>query len=220
MKPPTFTFVVPLSWVGGRPYAEGAEPRTWLDVYGRETANAEEAVEFRIRLYPTMADEIAIERRLDEVNGGIGDTVDLEVAIDQTRERMRSRVERELWPDGRPVATTTAERQAQDLAAAAAWAAPELEMDRAVIQRMIALRDRQRIAAEWRILIVDPPMTQEERDQAAVVRMTGGKPPAPGWADIAERPLRAGYVEWIAGAYMRARSQAEEAEGKPQRSGP
>ena len=199
-----FSFVVPLEWTGDR-WAAGSEPSAWLAANGKsttrppptfdETTDPSEPlpVRFTFRLDATMADLIKIERRVDEVNEGIGETVDLDSAIDRLWRSMRQRFEAEVWPDGRPKAMTTEDDREQERLIDQLYLSPDNDRERLILNRMHMMRDRQRVAAEWSIMIVGPP---------------------DGWADIATKPLRPGVAEAIALAYMDARQKATVASGK------
>lgn len=163
----------------------------------REAAPPLEAVRFIFRLFPTMRDEMLIERDLDELNGGPNVTVDLDKGIDNLWRTMRARFEAEIWPEGRPETRDPAELKREEEMIDLLYNAPENATDKGVLERMHAMRDRNRVAAEWKRLIVNPPR---------------------GWEDIAIIPLRSGTLEIIVAAYLKARREAEEALGKVQRS--
>lgn len=197
----TFTFTVPLDW-SGPSEEEGSVPISWLAADGSTTKLAPGApmegdqlppVSFTVRADPTMLDEIKIERRLDEVNGDIEGTVDLDRAISRQYARQRAEFVTSLWPEGRPEARTTADRDAQERLIDLLYYSEENEVPRLVLQRMTSLRDRQRVAAEWPILALSPPE---------------------GWEDVATRPCRVGVVEAIARAYLRARQEFDTSSGK------
>ncbi len=200
-----FSFVVPLDWTSA-PWAANSTPTAWLDVNGKKTIRWPAApdatdepgdlprpVRFKFRLEAPMVDLLKIERRLDDVNGGIGETVDLDMGIDGLYRSIRARLEASLWPDGRPKATSPEEDAANDAEIDALYLGPTCSRDRNILNRMHMLRDRQKVAAEWAVLIVDPPA---------------------GWEDLATRPLAPGVAETIALAYMNARGEAARAAGK------
>jgi hypothetical protein len=171
-------FDVPLTWSAE---AWSSNPLSWLAADGSETKDETQAVRFRFRVDRTARDDIRIERRMDEINGGVGETVDLDLAISGLADHMRARFEKQLWPDGRPRAATKEESDAQELLMSALYNGAENDRDRAALHRMYALRDRQRVAAAWTVLIVDPPE---------------------GWEDFSDRPLRPGFAEIIARTYV------------------
>jgi hypothetical protein len=198
MNAPLFTFDVPLDWAG-EPFGKDSIATAWMTADGERTEVAAEAVVFRARLFASMADRIKVERRLDEVNGGIGETVDLDMGIEQVTRRLRAQVSADLWPDGRPETSDPEEKKTQERLLNVAFYADPYQKDRMVLQRMTALRDRQMMAAEWPILIVDPPE---------------------GWADVAKVPLPPGFAEQIARAYLHRKGVAEHAAVKRPRSEP
>lgn len=163
----------------------------------RDASPPPEAVRFAFRLLPTMRDEMLIDRAVDEINGGPDVTVDLDKAIDGLWRSMRTRFEAELWPEGRPETRDPEELKREEHMIDMLYKAPENATDRGVLERMHALRDRTRVAAEWGVMIVDPPR---------------------GWADISSVSLRSGLIDIIVAAYLRAKSEAEEELGKAQRS--
>lgn len=207
----TFGFVVPLSW-SGDPWADGSEPTSWLGLDGRAVAKEtvledatsapapvpDRVARFTFKLQASMVESLKIEVALDDVNGGIEATVDLTNAMSQTYRRMRAAFEAEIWPvsdwpEGRPSPKNDEERKAQETLIDALFYADENATDRAALDRMGMIRDRQQVAAEWAVLIVNPP---------------------PGWESIADKPLRRGYAEAIATAYLRAKNEANAASGK------
>lgn len=180
MTLPPISFVVPLAWTGD---AWSTPATKWIAANGRATDEEAEAIRFEFKGTRTLRDDLKIEVRLDEINGGIGETVDLELAVHDLREHLDRVILAELWPEGRPPAKDDAERQAQELLINVQADGEQFRKDRTVLNRMTALRDRQRVAAGWPTLIVDPPR---------------------GWEDLAEKELPHGYAEAIARAYLRA----------------
>jgi hypothetical protein len=190
----TFSFVVPLSW-RGVPFAEGATALSFLAADGSEASAEADAAKFCFRLFPTGRDDIAIQSRLDELNGGIAQTVDLDRGILNLSRSLRENYEQMLWPEGRPKAETPEEAAEQEQQFSAAWNANALddEQDRAVLGRMQHLEERQRHIAEWPLL-------------------GQGLPPA--FADLADAPLPSRIREAILTCYRRAKLEAETAAGK------
>lgn len=195
-----FSYTVPLAWPG-LPWQEGTTPTAWLGEDGKRIPSTNPAeipdgtirrvATFSFRLFPTMRESIQIERNLDELNNGIGETVDLDQAIQQLWRRLRDRYEAQLWPDGRPKAGNNDEARAQEALIDALYRAEG--KDRAVIERMTMLRDRQRLAAEWPVLRVETP---------------------PGWEQIGDLRVSVEIQEAVILAHTRARLQAEADAGK------
>lgn len=179
---------------------------SWLGADGKETEDPDKAVRFSFHVFPTGREELAIQVALDEVNGGIGATVDLERGLRNTHAGIVAALERQIWPDGRPEADTEDLRRAQTEQLAMAFAligtvpleaddeeGALLERKRAAYDRMAAIRDQQEMAACWATLIVDPPA---------------------GWKDVADRELRGAYREALVRAFVAARDAKVSTEGK------
>lgn len=196
----TFEFVVPVAWPS-LPYAEGTSPTAWLgtdkkpiqqlDPLEMPDGSKRCAARFKFHLFPTMQQVIKIERQIDELNGGIGETVDLQLAIDQQYAAMSRSYEAELWPDGRPKPADNVEAAAQELLLDAMFQGDRKE--RAVLDRLTRLRDRHRMCAEWRTLKISVPS---------------------GFDDIATLAAPIAVQEAIVSAYTRAKLEAEAAAGK------
>lgn len=169
-------------------------PVSWMDLDGKPTPDRAKAAKFTFRLFPTMRDVARLEQRIDEVNEGIGNTVDLDVAIGNLWDQLRLRYEAALWPNGRPKAETTEELDKQAVAMQAAFDGDGAHRDRLVLRRMENLRRRNETAAEWTVFIVDPPK---------------------GWEDISTKVLdKREYHDAVLAAYSLAKSAAEVAAGK------
>lgn len=179
---------------------------SWLHSSGSETTIQSERVVFRFHLWPNGREELATQTRLDAINGGIGNTVDLERGIRQTYQAITTALERRVWPAGRPEVEGETEKRLQlELLAQAFHAISWLPVQdddeegkvllrrRDAYDRMSLLRDQQEMAASWTPLIVSPP---------------------PGWEDIAERELRTTYRDALTNAFIAARDAAVAASGK------
>jgi hypothetical protein len=139
-----------------------------------------------------MSDTLKIEVALDDVSGGIDQTVDLEQGIDLLRARLSAKYEQAVWPDGRPKAATPTEREQQEELINLQYIL-DSSTDRSALKRMERLREAHRVCAEWGVLIVHPPE---------------------GWADLANRPLRKGFAEAIVEVYTTAKYAEHVARGK------
>lgn len=183
---------------------DSGEATGWLGRDGRKVDKLEDAVKFEFLLWPNGREEIQIQLRLDDLNGGIGQTVDLEQGIRNTHTAITKALEARLWPAGRPETTTQEEAREQAKLLAGAFGAigvvpsedeelKKLEKKRLAYDRMSELRDQQEMAASWPVLIVDPP---------------------PGWEDIAERDMSPGHRRALVRDYARARERAGQTSGK------
>lgn len=144
---------------------------------------------FRFRLHRTMRDDMQIERLVDELNGGPGATADLANGLDETIREARGSIERQLWPEGRPVATGEALKE-QERKIAELY---EQHEDKAAIERMMWLQARQDFAASWSVLIIDPPA---------------------GWKEIVDKPLLPSVMNALVNAYVSEKAKAEKESGK------
>jgi hypothetical protein len=183
----------------------GPDIVSWLDLRGKETEERDGRAQFTFHLWPTGREEMAIQVRLDDINGGIGQTVDLERGLRNTHAGIVAALERQIWPEGRPETEDPVEKKAHTEKLAIAYAligmgaadddeeAKVLERRRNAYDRMASLRDQQEMAAAWSVLIVDPP---------------------DGWKDIAERELRSSYREALTSAFVAARDAKANEAGK------
>lgn len=191
-----FAFVVPFTWKKG---AGGFEAVSWMDAAGARTEDAAKAIRFRFRLHPTGREETEILRQIDDLNGGMRFTVDLDLAISQHEAQLRAKVIRGIYPNGVPEDLTAEQVASADAAFARAWDS-DTEL-RPSLEHLQELKLRQRVLAEWKILQV--------RDPNALPT---------GWEDLAERAMPPAVLEAVLRAYKTAKADAAEAVGKPQPS--
>lgn len=187
---PTFTFVVPIH--------HPKRPPAWLDADGRLTSNEAQAARFVFRVWPKGSDHIQIARRVDELNGGLAETADIELALGNLWRRLLARYEAELWPDGRPPAETSEELDQQEVMLNACHAVDASE-DRTAFERLDLLNNRQRTLAEWETLAVNVP---------------------DGWESLAERTISESVLDAIVASFRRARLERERDLGKAPPSAP
>lgn len=188
--------VVPLRW-SGRPYTEGSFPSAWLGSDGTEVASAADALRVQFRTQTTMADLFAIDEAMAAIFGGARAVAELELAASSLWATLVRRYEAKHWPDGRPKAETREEALEQEMVL-------ELEYvnegpDRLVLEQLRTKQQWLRVAAEWRVLIVDPPA---------------------GWADLATRLLESSMLAEVVSAYLAAKDKHPATLGKEQRSEP
>lgn len=187
----TFGFTVPLAWPD-YPYKPDTSPTQWLGLNGLVETEAE-ALRFTFRILPTGIELMQIERRLDEVNGGVGRTVDLDIAIGNLTANMRARYTAKLWPEGRPATGNAADAAAQQEEIDRLFYADRNSRDNKALNRMHEILERSQVCAEWKTLAVDPPA---------------------GWEDIAERPTDPMHMQAVITAYRRAKNAEERGQGK------
>lgn len=204
--PEMFEFDVPLTWDSATAETPRV-PTSWLSTACKRTEDQESAVRLVFRLYPSGADDLAIQRRIDIVNGGIDQTVDLERGLDNTRQAIMADLRERLYPNDPPdleLSTTDKKTRSQELAAAfmaiGVIACPEedkvgriLEQRKRAFERMSAIRDRQEIAAQWPVLIQDPPE---------------------GWEDLYIMHMSPNHRDAICATFLAARQARMEAVGK------
>lgn len=202
-----FVVRVPVRWVG-LPWSEGSAPLSWLGegdtlvdsapdaAMWPSTQAPEGALSLHFRSALTGRDEMAIQRRIDELHGGLRETVEIETTRAKLWAVLMARYEARLWPTGRPRALSVAEAQAQDLAVNRLYAV-EGE-DRTALERLDDLCQRQRTFAEWGVAIINPP---------------------PGWARLEDREMSLDHMHAVFRAYRAAKAEAEAATGKAMRSG-
>lgn len=204
-----FEVRVPLDWIG-LPWTAGSFPSWWLardggrvptpegeEAVWPETKPPPEALTLRFRAMLNGRDEMKIQRKIDELNGGLRETVDLDMTRAKLWAALVAKYEAQLWPDGRPTARNRTEAAEQDRAINRLFAF-EGE-DRVALERLIELCDRQRTFAEWAEAIVAPP---------------------PGWERLEDRAMPMDTMHAILRAYAAAKGAAESEAGKATRSGP
>lgn len=216
-QPGTFSYVAPVEWEG----EPASSPEVaWVGAeIGSIVRDRSAAAVFVHKLWTTAAEDTAIELATDELNGGMESTIDLGTGISNASHAIRLNARRILADrEGPPPVEEPrkpGEEPTPEERAASAIRAKKLEAiiteieartvppsdgpERALwrglmgLQRMQALRDRQRIAAGWRITLVSAP---------------------DGWIDFASIRLADVVKGAIVGSHNRARRAAEEAAGK------
>jgi len=206
-----FRFQVPVEWLGS-PGDDGyATPSAWLDHNVAVTSDPDEAVRLRFKLHPNGIEDAAIQRRIDDITGGIGNTVDLERGIDTTRAAIMRGLGERLFPadedvgeDGEPVELTPAEQMERRDALNQAFAGlhlldpsddatAELQRQSSALRRMLDLQERVEVAAVWTVLGVDHPKA---------------------WKDLADMELSTAHRNAVIRAFGLARREAETTSGK------
>lgn len=180
---PTFSFSLP--------YAEIA--RAGLPAH---TGGAD--LSFTFELYPTGRESLQIQQRIDDLNGGLKTTADMQLAVQQLSASAREHAERMVWPDGPELdddGTPRAPTPEEDEAYRAAWAtAPTMGQ----LTRLLDLQTRQEILAEWPILARSIPT---------------------GWSAPEDLRMPPQLLNLIMRSYAAAKLEASTALGKSQLSG-
>jgi hypothetical protein len=125
---------------------------------------AEQVTTFTFYRSPTVLERTRILGRMHELAGGLAAYVELQAALESTGEKVRRRLNAELWPDGRPETDDPAERKAQEVAFNAAWMV-DATPTRAHWLHLRDIVDRWEFMAQWEVLAASVP---------------------PGWASVAD----------------------------------
>lgn len=172
-------------------FDKAGNPTQWLAPSGKPTRRLDKALKCSFRLWPTLPEQSRIEQAVDELAGGVGQSIDLQKGMELTRKLVLEEVEASVWPDGRPDATNDDEAEEQEKLIAAAWRAhSSRHMD--ALNRMNNLSLRFEVSASWKVLVVDPPE---------------------GWEDIAARRMDPRFREHVINGYLSARNKAENDSG-------
>ena len=137
---------------------------------GTFTESKDAAVKFRLHASATMGERTRIEIRKHDLAGGYQDWADLTGAVSRGMMRMAGKLEKLIWPDGKPEAKGK-ERMEQIEAIDKAWR----ESDDIEIENLRGLQILQRridFMAAWDVLVVEAPegwRNLSERDDGEMV---------------------------------------------------
>lgn len=124
--------------------------KRWLGPDGGVVETEEAAQRFELWRSPTIAERTRADMLAHELAGGLDAWTDLQQGLEGVRARLRKQVAETVWPDGQPDATTDAERQEQEQAFAAAWAANDSQ-DRALFSVLQGTSDKLDFLARWSV---------------------------------------------------------------------
>jgi hypothetical protein len=191
----TFTFTVPLSYHE----LDGVfAPKTWLTQDGGSTENEAEAAKFTFRTNTTYGDDLAIELALDDLTGGVGNTVDLQRGVDNAFSALAASA-LTVWQTRHPDAEekpTDAELNELLRGVTSNPQTPEehhVTRVAAGFERMQVLLDNLRVAALWPVIRVAVP---------------------PGWEDFATKPLPDSVKAKVVATFKGSRDEAQSSLGK------
>lgn len=174
---PTVGFVVPIELTG----ATGKPERRWLAESGEVVESEKDAVRFTCFRSPTMRDRHRIDILVHELAGGLAAYLDLNDGAEKTRRAVVARLERQLWPSGRPKVEGDNYIE-QEQALNAAWATDESNEKRGY-EEMRGMLDRLLFIATWGVVVVDAPA---------------------GWESLADRELSIPIFYALWSAYIAA----------------
>lgn len=210
-----FAFNVPVEWKGPPDDQGLPTPSAWLGHSLEVVRDLDQAAVLRFKLYPNGSEDAAIQRRIDDVSGGLAHTVDLEQGIDSTRAAILRALTERLYPAAEDVDDEGERRELGPMEAAQRRQAvneaftslhtldPDTEKDgdqvrqlqrqAGGLRRMLELQERIEVAACWTVLGLEHP---------------------PRWRDLADIEVATPHRNAIVRAFALARREAEAATGK------
>lgn len=169
----------------------------WLDPSARPTDDRAQALVLSFKTTTTMVEDFQTETRLDDLNGGLGQTIDIQRGVDSIMRAIRLQLEHR-WHHANPTEEGLEPATPPDAAIEALYAEmvqnPDdpLHRDFDAYLRLLNLQDRMRLAAAWPALIQNPPPT---------------------WEDIAHREMVGSRRNQIVTCVMHALDRAREGNG-------